>query len=160
MAAGLIVAAVAHSLLALCVVAVLEGLGFGTAQPALLALVVDLVPTERRGSAVATYYMAHELGIAIGSIALGFVAEALTLGGMYAVAGLAVGVSVVGVALGVRRQTGRRKGGEGGEGGETGSRFAVRGSGFRDATANPEPRTANLPIRLLRLSASPPFRAR
>jgi MFS family permease len=122
MAAGLVVGAVAHSLLALSVVAILEGLGFGSAQPALLALVVDLVPTERRGSAVATYYMAHELGIAIGSIALGFVAEALTLGGMYAVAGVAVGVAVVGVALGVRRQARGRKGGE------TGSGFAVRGS--------------------------------
>jgi MFS family permease len=104
MAAGLVMAAIVHGLVGLCVVAVLEGLGFGSAQPALLALVVDLVPMERRGSAVATYYMAHELGIATGSIALGFVAEALTLGGMYAVSGLAVGVAVVGVALGVRRQ--------------------------------------------------------
>ena len=52
-----------------------------------MALTVDLVPPERRGSAVATYYVAHESGIATGSIALGWVAQAMTTGGMFALTG-------------------------------------------------------------------------
>lgn len=103
LAVALVVASWAPSLTALLVVAALAGCGFGAAQPALLALTVDLALPERRGTAVATYYIAHESGIATASVALGYVAEAVTVGGMFAVAGGCVALIVALVALRVRR---------------------------------------------------------
>ncbi len=108
LATSLTIAALAHSLVTLAAVAVLAGIGFGAAQPALLALTVDLVPPERRGSAVATYYVAHETGIATGSIALGWVAQAITLGGMFALTGAVLLVALVGVAIWVWRSSQER----------------------------------------------------
>lgn len=103
LAASLIVAALAHALPMLAVAALLAGAGFGAAQPALLALTVELVPHDRRGSAVATYYIAHESGIATGSIALGWVAQAITTGGMFALTGAASLVAIAALGLYVWR---------------------------------------------------------
>jgi MFS family permease len=103
LATALIVAALAHGLPVFALAAVLAGAGFGAAQPALLALTVDLVPPERRGSAVATYYVAHESGIATGSIALGWVAQAVTTGGMFALTGAALLVAIGALGLYVWR---------------------------------------------------------
>ncbi len=103
LAISLIVAALAHALPLLAVAALLAGAGFGAGQPALLALTVDLVPHDRRGSAVATYYVAHESGIATGSIALGWVAQAITTGGMFALTGAALLVAIAALGLYVWR---------------------------------------------------------
>lgn len=103
LAAALIVAALAHGPPVLALAAVLAGGGFGAAQPALLALTVDLVPPDRRGSAVATYYIAHESGIATGAIALGWVAQAVTTGGMFALTGAALLAATGALGLWVRR---------------------------------------------------------
>ncbi len=103
LASALIVAALAHGLPVLALAAALAGAGFGAAQPALLALTVDLVPPDRRGSAVATYYVAHESGIATGSIALGWVAQAVTTGGMFALTGAALLVAIGALGLWIRR---------------------------------------------------------
>lgn len=103
LATSLIVAALSHALPLFAVAALLAGAGFGAAQPALLALTVDLVPHDRRGSAVATYYVAHESGIATGSIALGWVAQAITTGGMFALTGTALLVAITALGLYVWR---------------------------------------------------------
>ncbi|MHB8644763.1 MAG: MFS transporter [Thermomicrobiales bacterium] len=103
LALSLIVAALAPALPLFAVAAVLAGAGFGAAQPALLALTVDLVPHDRRGSAVATYYVAHESGIATGSIALGWVAQAITTGGMFALTGAVLLVAIGALGLYIRR---------------------------------------------------------
>lgn len=87
MAAGMFAASLAHSFAFLALAGILTGIGFGAAQPALLALTVDLVPLERRGTAMATFYVAWEIGAATGSIVLGGVAQALTYGGMFAISG-------------------------------------------------------------------------
>lgn len=100
---SLIVAALAHAPPMFAVSAVLAGVGFGAAQPALLALTVDLVPLDRRGSAVATYYTAHESAIAAGAITLGWVAQALTTGGMFALTGIALLVATGALGLYVLR---------------------------------------------------------
>lgn len=102
MAASLIVASLVHSLPVFALTALLAGAGFGAAQPALLALTVDLVPLDRRGSAVATYYVAHETGIATGSIALGWVAQAITLGSTFALLGAILLVAIAVLARWVR----------------------------------------------------------
>jgi predicted MFS family arabinose efflux permease len=77
-AAGLVTAALALTTLALrqdawglTIGGALYGLGFGTAQPALMAWCVDLVDAADRGRAMGTYYTALELGISLGAVASG-----------------------------------------------------------------------------------------
>jgi MFS family permease len=48
------------------------GLGFGSAQPALMALTTDRVPPSERGKAMGTFYAAWELGIASGAAGAGW----------------------------------------------------------------------------------------
>jgi len=103
MAAGMFAASLAHGFALLATAGILTGIGFGAAQPALLALTVDLVPPERRGAAMASFYLAWEVGAATGSIVLGGVAQALTYGGMFAISGaLLLGTAVV-LAIRLRR---------------------------------------------------------
>jgi MFS family permease len=96
MGLGLVIASLAHAFPLLAVTAVLSGIGLGAAQPALLALTVDLVPPERRGAAMATFYVAWELGSAASAIILGGAAQVVTYGGMFAIAGtIVLGTTVV-----------------------------------------------------------------
>ncbi len=57
------------------VAAVLYGIGFGSAQPALQAANLRLAPPERRGVASASFMTAFDLGIGLGSIVLGWVSQ-------------------------------------------------------------------------------------
>jgi MFS family permease len=50
----------------------LLGLGFGSAQPALMALTTDRVAPAERGKAMGTFYTAWELGIASGAAGAGW----------------------------------------------------------------------------------------
>lgn len=103
MGAGMFAETVAHGFPLLALAGILTGIGFGAAQPALLALTVDLVPFERRGTAMATFYVAWEIGAATSSIVLGGVAQALTYGGMFAISGaLLLGTAAV-LAMRFRR---------------------------------------------------------
>jgi len=75
---GLVVAGVAFAILGLTsdrvwvlVGAAVYGLGFGSVQPALMALTADRVPPEERGKAMGTFYTAWELGITVGSTGAG-----------------------------------------------------------------------------------------
>jgi predicted MFS family arabinose efflux permease len=86
-AAGLVIAAAALTTLALrqdawglTIGGALYGLGFGTAQPALMAWCVDLVNAADRGRAMGTYYTALELGISLGAVASGFAVTAVGFG--------------------------------------------------------------------------------
>lgn len=54
---------------------VLYGLGFATVQPILNTLIISLSPPERRGAANATFALAMDLGIGLGSIILGFIIQ-------------------------------------------------------------------------------------
>ncbi len=51
----------------------LYGIGFGTAQPALMAWTVGLVPAAERGKAIGTFYTVFELGIGAGAVGFGLV---------------------------------------------------------------------------------------
>jgi len=53
----------------------LFGLGFGTAQPATMALLVDRVRPEQRGLAASTYFTGFDAGISVGAILLGMVGQ-------------------------------------------------------------------------------------
>ncbi|MEK7444374.1 MAG: MFS transporter [candidate division NC10 bacterium] len=72
-AAALVALAVGHGPWGLALAGVLYGLGFGAAQPPLMAWTVDLVPPAERGKAMGTYYTALELGIATGAMGSGMI---------------------------------------------------------------------------------------
>lgn len=81
--AALVLLSMASSLSMFLLVAVVYGLGFGTVQPILNALVITLSPPERRGAANATFAVAMDLGIGLGAVILGFIAQELGYVYMY-----------------------------------------------------------------------------
>ena len=87
---SIILASVALALLPLAqgfpyfvISAALFGLGFGSAQPATMALLIDRVHPEQRGLATGTYYTGFDVGVSIGSIVLGVVSQHLGFGVMW-----------------------------------------------------------------------------
>jgi len=100
--ASMLVLGVAGSQAMLLGAAVLYGIGFGAAQPALLAMTADRVTPVERGRAMGTLYTAWEFGISGGAIVLGLCATrfgymvtwwiAATIAALGAVAALAPGV--------------------------------------------------------------------
>ena len=74
---GTLVLALAPNPLALLIAAMLNGLGFGAAQPALMTLAVDRVPANRRALSIAQFQLFYDLGIGLGSMVLGALLDAL-----------------------------------------------------------------------------------
>jgi MFS family permease len=74
-AAALMLLPFAHSFFLFAVAASLFGLGFGSAQPATMALLIDRVRPEERGLATGTYYTGFDAGVSSGSILLGAVSQ-------------------------------------------------------------------------------------
>jgi len=99
-AIALLVVAVARAPWAIYGAGLLFGLGFGGAQPALMAWAADLVPPGDRGKAMATYYTAWELGIGGGQIVLGLLLPVGGFGGLFATAAL---MALIGAALALAR---------------------------------------------------------
>jgi MFS family permease len=64
----------------------LFGLGFGAAQPATMALLIDRIPQEKRGIATSTYYTGFDGGVSIGSILLGAISQHLGFAAMWPIA--------------------------------------------------------------------------
>ena len=83
MAAALALLPLARGLWPFVGVASLFGLGFGTAQPATMALLIDRVRPEQRGLATSTYFTGFDAGIAAGSILLGMVSQRWGFGVMW-----------------------------------------------------------------------------
>jgi predicted MFS family arabinose efflux permease len=79
--------------------AVLWGVGFGSAQPASLALLVDLVGNQQRGLALSTYFMGFDIGIGLGAIALGYLSQSLGWEIMWPVSAACVLVGLAGIRL-------------------------------------------------------------
>lgn len=75
--------------------AFLISLGLGSIQPSLQALVIDAVPSERRGAATATYFMSIDLGIAGGAFILGTIANYIGYSGMFLSSSLFVLVGLI-----------------------------------------------------------------
>jgi MFS family permease len=72
---ALVVLTMTTSLVGFVLSAVLYGIGFGSAQPALQAATIKLAPPEKRGVANATFFTAFDLGIGLGAIILGFISQ-------------------------------------------------------------------------------------
>ncbi len=98
-ALGLAVLALAQSLPGLGLAAALYGVGFGAAQPALMAWCVDRVAPEDRGRAMGTYYTALELGIALGAMSAGVAVSVIGFATTFLAA---AAVAALGAALAAR----------------------------------------------------------
>ncbi len=103
-AAGLLTLASAHGLVVLLAAAALYGVGFGTTQPSLQAIAMHRVVPARRGAATATFLMAYDLGLAVGSVVAGFLAGVLTLGGVFAFSAALAVLAFVLLLLHMRRK--------------------------------------------------------
>jgi len=73
----------AHSLPVFILAAIAYGIGYGAVQPTTQALSVLYVPLERRGAATATFFLFLDLGLGVGSVLWGFVAQYIGYDFMY-----------------------------------------------------------------------------
>lgn len=79
----LVILYVAHTLSVFILAGFIYGIGFGAVQPTTHALSVLYVSPERRGAATATYFMFLDLGLGLGSILWGIVAQSVGYDVMY-----------------------------------------------------------------------------
>jgi MFS family permease len=75
----------------------LFGLGFGTAQPATMALLIDRARPEQRGLATGTYFTGFDAGISIGSILLGVVSQHWGFGVMWPISAACTLLGLAGI---------------------------------------------------------------
>jgi MFS family permease len=99
LALAFLVLALVRGLPLLLGVAVLYGLGFGSARAALNAWIVDRVPTSIRGMAISIAYGSFDLGVGVGSYLLGWVAQFWGYPTMYASVGVICLLGVAAFAL-------------------------------------------------------------
>ncbi|MFZ3173050.1 MAG: MFS transporter [Carboxydocellales bacterium] len=83
MVAAMLVLAHISGLVYLIVGAVLYGIGYGFVQPTMLALCINNVHPSKRGAAIATFWTAFDIGIALGSVFWGIVANTFGYGIMF-----------------------------------------------------------------------------
>lgn len=84
----LLLSATGHSLVIYLAAGFVIGLGCGSVIPTLQTMVMNMVLPERRGVANATYYAAVDLGIGLGAIALGYIANWSSTAQMFRVCAL------------------------------------------------------------------------
>ncbi|MDR4947672.1 MFS transporter [Neobacillus cucumis] len=92
---ALIVLSVSTNLIGVIMSAILYGIGFGSATPALQAAIIGLVSPERTGVANASFSTGADLGIGIGAIMLGWVSQNSSYQVLFIVSALSVGVSLL-----------------------------------------------------------------
>lgn len=102
-AAALIVLSMSNGLTGLITAAILYGIGFGSAQPALQAATLRIAPENRRGAANASFMTAFDLGIGLGAIILGLVSERIGYTYLFTLTAASVVVSLVIFTIFVRR---------------------------------------------------------
>jgi MFS family permease len=103
---ALLLLARADSMPWLLAAAVVLGVGFGAAQPAILAMAADRVPPAERGRAVGTVYAAWELGIFGGAILFGLWAARWGYRSMWVAGAVSVGLGAVAACRHIRRARG------------------------------------------------------
>ncbi|WP_410511224.1 MFS transporter [Paenibacillus sp. BR2-3] len=92
---SLIVMSLSTSLIGVLVSAVLYGIGFGSAQPALQAATIRLARSDRIGVANASISTANDLGIGLGAIMLGWVSQYTSYQVLFAVSAVSVAFSLL-----------------------------------------------------------------
>jgi MFS family permease len=93
---AMILLAYTHSVPLLLSVAALQGIGFGTVQPALMAFCVDRSTEQNRAPALATLMMAFDIGHGLSSIGLGLLLEQTSFTTMFL---FTAGVSLLGAVV-------------------------------------------------------------
>jgi len=106
-AVALVTIAVSNDMPMLLASAVLYGIGYGTTQPSLQAMVVSRAPVARLGAATAVLFVSYDLGTTIGSVGGGLLAGVIGMGGAFAFSALG---PVIGIGL-LLGDLQRRKGG-------------------------------------------------
>ncbi len=91
---ALLVLSLSKGLAGVIVSAVLYGIGFGSAQPALQAATLRLAHPDRRGVANASFFTAFDLGIGLGSIVLGWVSQYAGYQVLFTVSAVSVVISL------------------------------------------------------------------
>ncbi|NLO21038.1 MAG: MFS transporter [Syntrophomonadaceae bacterium] len=92
---GLITIVLSHSISGLMLAGAVFGFGFGFCIPTLQAFSIRFAPAHRRGAATATFFIALDLGIGLGTIIWGYVAAASNYQVMYVSALLPVILAVI-----------------------------------------------------------------
>jgi MFS family permease len=93
--AGLLVLSLSTGLFGVLVAAVLYGIGFGSAHPVLHAAAIRLARPDRKGVANASFSTAIDLGIGLGAILLGWVAQSMSYQGLFMVSAASVACSLL-----------------------------------------------------------------
>ncbi len=93
-ALGTSIFAIAPSLPVALAAGLVFGMGYGPLNATLLALVVDVVKPQERGAAMSIFMASVDLGLAVGSISLGLVADAHGYGWVFLTGG---GVGLIGL---------------------------------------------------------------
>lgn len=101
---ALIVVSLSKGLFGFIVSAALYGIGFGSAHPAFQSMALRLARPDRKGVANASIFTAFDLGIGIGSIALGWISPFTGYPGLFAVSALSVAGSLIIFAIFVRKK--------------------------------------------------------
>lgn len=100
---ALIVLSFSTGLFGVLVSAVLYGIGFGSAQPALQAATIRLARPDRTGVANASLLTATDLGIGLGAIMLGWVSQYTSYQVLFTVSAVSVAISLLLFAFFVKR---------------------------------------------------------
>ncbi|MBN1665424.1 MAG: MFS transporter [Deltaproteobacteria bacterium] len=104
---GIWVLCLADSMTMLMVVALIYGIGFGSATPTLMAFTIDRIGNEGRGAAMGTLGASFDVGVAVGSVILGFVLQYTDFVVTFLIAGTAPILAMIGFVI-----VGKRKGNE------------------------------------------------
>lgn len=108
--AGLAVLSLSRGLPGMLVSAVLFGIGYGSAQPVLLSAAIRLAGERSRGLANAAVSTATDLGIGLGAIMLGIVAQHTSYRGVFSAGALSVVLSLLVFLACARRRLASRPG--------------------------------------------------
>ncbi|MFB9327355.1 MFS transporter [Paenibacillus aurantiacus] len=100
--AALIVLSMAAGTAGVATAAILYGLGFGSAQPALQACALRMARPDQKGVANASFFTAFDLGIGLGSIALGAVSQFAGYPALFAVCAGSAALSLIVFVAAVR----------------------------------------------------------
>ena len=74
--------------------AIFYGFGFGLVQPALQAYAVQRATINRRGMANATFFSAFDVGVGLGAMSFGFVANYLGYSSIYLISAISAVLSL------------------------------------------------------------------
>ncbi|MBU3131947.1 MFS transporter [Clostridium gasigenes] len=92
---ALLVLTFTKGIVGLVITAILYGIGFGSAQPALQVAIIRLAKPEKIGVANATFFTAFDLGIGLGSISLGFVSQLMGYQALFIVCAVSALISLL-----------------------------------------------------------------